>query len=262
VISQERGGSRPPESGVSEPISATQERTRKAREVSREVVVKAEDVARKATEIYRIVGGSAFTVSALRNRDVVDNLQELEGRIKHFHTAVRAAIDEYLIGNTLIMDLIARHDLATRTIQHALNVAVFATELASQALLKGDLCAAVAGDPDAGGNAVQSADLKRDLAEIFLGGFMHDCGLWNEDPASDEGHEVSGTQLISQIPEIVELLPSLMQIVLFHSDAIRIATKPALVMIIDQADDERKRTFKSEFYRTAEEARTSVGMRA
>jgi len=94
VISQERGGSRPPESGVSEPISATQERTRKAREVSREVVVKAEDVARKATEIYRIVGGSAFTVSALRNRDVVDNLQELEGRIKHFHTAVRAAIDE------------------------------------------------------------------------------------------------------------------------------------------------------------------------
>ena len=33
-------------------------------------------------------------------------------------------------------------------------------------------------------------------------------------------------------------------------------------MIIDQPDDDRKRTFKSEFYRTLEEARTAAGMRA
>lgn len=262
VISQERGSSRTP-ADIAEPVSAARQRTRKAKEVSREVVVKAEDVARKATEIYRIVGGGAFTVSALRNREVVENLQELESRIRHFHTAVRAAIDEYLIGNTLIMDLIARHDLATRTVQHALNVAVFATELASQALLKGNSTAAPGTAPtDVDDEEEESADCRRDLAEIFLGGFIHDCGLWNEDPASDEAHEVSGAQLISQIPEISDFLPSLTQIVLFHSDAIRIATKPALVMIIDQADDDRKRTFRSEFYGTMEEARTAAGMRA
>jgi hypothetical protein len=260
VISQERGGSRTPPD-LAEPVSAARERTRKAKEVSREVVVKAEDVARKATEIYRIVGGGAFTVSALRNREVVENLQELEGRIRHFHTAVRTAIDEYLIGNTLIMDLIARHDLATRTVQHSLNVAVFATELASQALLKSEDSDSV----DAAGNGEDTednAECRRGLAEIFLGGFMHDCGLWNEEPGADESHEVSGANLISQISEISDFLPSLTQIVLFHSDAIRIATKPALVMIIDQPDDDRKRTFKSEFYRSLEEARTAAGMRA
>ena len=66
-----------------------------------------------------------------------ENLTILDERIHHFHASVRGAIDEHLVGNTLIMDLISRHDLATRTVQHGLSVAVFATEIASQVLLKG-----------------------------------------------------------------------------------------------------------------------------
>ena len=260
IITQERHGARTPP-GLAEPVATVSERRRRAAAVSREVVAKAEDVARKATEIYRIVGGAAFTVSALRNRDVVENLQELEQRVRHFHGAVRTAIDEYLVGNTLIMDLIARHDLATRTVQHALNVAVFATELASQVLLKGDSPAGTSGSSAVTDEVEGSPQCKRDLAEVFLGGFMHDCGLWNQEPSA-ASHEVTGAQLISQIPEISGFLPSLTKIALFHSDAIRIATKPALVVIIDQADDDSKRTFKSEFYRTRDEALTAAGLRA
>ena len=164
------------------------------------MVTKADDVARKATEVYRIVGDAAFTDSALRIRDVVQTLQELNERIQHFHSSVLSAIDEYLVGNTLIMDLIAKHDLATRTVQHGLNVAVFATEIASQVALKN-----LAQDVDLGGyyetlteqeirqrlgdeaHSATAAEgessdprwrlFQRDLAEIFLGGFVHDCGL-------------------------------------------------------------------------------------
>ena len=258
VITQERGPRAVPDLG--EPATTVSERRRRAVEVSREVVAKAEDVARKATEIYRIVGNAAFTMSALRNREVIENLQELENRVRHFHGSVRTAIDEYLVGNTLIMDLIARHDLATRTVQHGLNVAVFATELASQVLLKSDPSERAADNPDAFQDEA-SPECRRDLAEVFLGGFMHDCGLWNEGPAAGESHEVIGAQLISRIPEISDFLPSLTKIVLLHSDAIRIATKPALVVVIDQPDVASKRSLKSEFYRTRDEARTAAGMR-
>ena len=152
---------------VESPDSA-KERRRRADELSREVVAKADAVSKKATEVYRIVGESAFTSSALRNREVLDNLGELNERISGFHSSVTSAIDEYLVGSTLIMDLIARHDLASRDVQHGLNVAVFATELSSQVLLRGSA------------QKKEGSALALDLAEIFLGGFMHDCGLWNQ----------------------------------------------------------------------------------
>ena len=131
------GRSAPDLSRAVESPDSAKERRRRADELSREVVVKADAVSKKATEVYRIVGESAFTSSALRNREVLDNLGELNERISGFHSSVTSAIDEYLVGSTLIMDLIARHDLASRDVQHGLNVAVFATELSSQVLLRG-----------------------------------------------------------------------------------------------------------------------------
>ncbi len=248
IITQERRSSSDFARAVESADSVT-ERRRRSSEISRDVVVKADDVAKKATEVYRIVGEQAFTTSALRNREVIENLSALNSRIQMFHTSVRAAIDEYLVGNTLIMDLIARHDLATRTVQHSLSVAVFAAELSSQVLLKG------------AARLKEGSALAKDLAEIFLGGFMHDCGLWNESDAAVENHEAAGAKLIWHIPEIGDFLPSLTKIVLFHSDIIRIAGRPGLVEIVEQPDKPGKTVFKAEFYRSEEEAQTASSMR-
>ena len=235
-------------------------RRRRARDVSRDVVLKADEVTRQAGAVYRIVGEAAFSPKALRNPQVKENLQVLDERIRHFHQSVRDAIDEYLVGNTLIMDLISRHDLATRTVQHGLGVAVFATEIASQVLLKGqaeDADPATADDTDD-----RLPQLQKDLAEIFLGGFMHDCGLWSPDAPPDESHEVVGARLLWHIREIKQFLPSLTKIVLFHSDVIRMAAKPALVQCIEYPDDLQRTRFQAEFYRTADDARTSVRLRS
>jgi hypothetical protein len=100
--------------------------------------------------------------------------------------------------------------------------------------------------------------LKRDLAEIFLGGFMHDCGMWHEDTAPEESHEVAGARLLWSLPELQHFLPSLTRIVLFHSDILRMAAKPGLVQVIEHQDDPARARFRAEFYRTAEDAATAA----
>jgi hypothetical protein len=241
----------------SEPEDSAAQRQRRATDVSRDVAQKADAVTRQAADVYRIVGSDAFTPKALRNKDVQETLQTLNERIGQLHASVHDAIDEYLVGNTLIMDLIARHDLATKTVQHGLSVAVFSTEIASQVLLKGHH---IEGSEDEDSEAADERRLqllRKDLAEIFLGGFMHDCGLWSPETPG-ESHESCGARLLWNIPEIQTFLPSLTKIVLFHSDIVRIAAKPALVQIIEYPDDPAKVDFRAEFYRTPEDARTSV----
>ena len=93
--------------------------------------------------------------------------------------------------------------------------------------------------------------MQKDLAEIFLGGFMHDCALWSAETAPGESHETAGARLLWNIPEIHQFLPSLTTILLFHSDVIRIAAKPALVQIVEHPDDPARTSFRAEFYRSA-----------
>ena len=245
-----RGGRNAPDlSRAVESSDSAGERRRRATELSRDVVAKADAVSKKATEVYRIVGESAFSGSALRNREVLDNLGDLNARIAGFHSSVTSAIDEYLVGSTLIMDLIARHDLASRDVQHGLNVAVFSTELSTQVLLR---------DPS---QRKEGSALALDLAEVFLGGFMHDCGLWNQNDNAGLSHEAAGAKLLWHIPELSDLLPVLTKIVLFHSDIVRIASKPGLVEIVEHPDKPGKTSFKAEFYRSEEEAAASVKLR-
>lgn len=264
VIAHEgtRAGRGPDPLGAAESVESSGKRHRRARAVSKEVVARADDVTRQAAEVYRIVGDSAFSPKALRNPQVAQNLAILDERIRQFHASVRTAIDEYLVGNTLIMDLISRHDLATRAVQHGLGVAVFATEIASQVLLKdidehGDGEWPGGDDEDA---QLRLQRLRKDLAEIFLGGFMHDCGLWSAE-SPGESHETAGARLLWNIPEIQQFLPALTKILLFHSDVIRIAAKPVLVQIVEHADDPARTSFRSEFYRSADDARTSLRFR-
>lgn len=122
-----------------------------------------------------------------------DNLRALDQRLQGFHAAVHNALDEYLAGSSLIMGLIAQYDPGARAVTHGLNVAVLATELASQILLKGSNT-----PPD-------GTELKKELAEIFVGGFLHDCGLWSETESATEGHEAAGARLVWHLPELREL---------------------------------------------------------
>jgi len=268
ILHESRGETHAPaEVGPSpEPADSARQRRRRATEISRDVAARADDVSRKAGEAYRIVGATAFTAKALRRPDVRQNLCELSERIRLFHDSVHAALDEYLLGNTLIMDLITRHDLAARTVQHGLDVAVFATEIASQVILKaGDGEGTAPPSPGQTREPSEAPDpelqsLRKSLAEIFLGGFMHDCGLWHEDATAEESHEAAGAHLLWQIPEIHDFLPSLTKIILFHSDVLRIATKPGLVQIIDHPDDADRTSFRTEFYRSVDDARTAAGL--
>jgi len=281
ILLHESRGARPPTdvAPVSEPVDSARQRRRRATEISRDVAAKAADVSRQAGEVYRIVGATAFTAASLHRPEVRQNLCQLDERIRLFHDSVHAALDEYLLGNTLIMDLITRHDLAARTVQHGLDVAVFATEIASQVMLKADVGNGLeSGVQSRGINPLASSpepidenadlpdpglrSLKKSLAEIFLGGFMHDCGLWQEEATAEESHEAAGARLIWHMPEIHDFLPSLTKIVLFHSDVLRIATKPGLVQIIDHPADSDRTSFRTEFYRSAEDAQTAAGLRS
>lgn len=143
-----------------------------------------------------------------------------------------------LHGNTLVMDLILKYQLDRETVRHALSVASFATEMATQlALRQGDDAdmrsyygdatdddirgelgmsheeadVLIATDP----GSLRMALFREELVEIFLGGFMHDCGLWMEPFLLPEGHEVKGAKLISETKEVQRFAPALAKIVLF-----------------------------------------------
>ena len=261
------------------------DRKKRAEAVSREVGDSANEVAEQASELYRSLGNSDFSIAAVRKSSGESGLREFELRFKAFHKAVQNAVDEYLDGNSLVMDLILKYQLDKRAVRHGLNVAAFATEMASLLAFKGGgeagadlgdyfgdlsperLIVGLGGSPEeATGLSVGEVEtkrrqlFKRELAEVFLGGFMHDCGLWNEPASLAEGHEVKGAKLIWALPEVREVAPSLARIVLFHSDIIRLADKYGVVKIVESPNDEEKTTFKREFYRTQKDARAAMEM--
>lgn len=96
---------------------------------------------------------------------------------------------------------------------------------------------------------------RNELVEIFLGGFMHDCGLWTEPFIFQEGHEVKCAKLIARTREVHKYAPALFAIVLFHSDLIRLARKNSAVRITEKPEDPKdpkKTSFKREFYDSEE----------
>lgn len=263
-------GSLPEEIGrQAQPAETARQRRKRAEQGSREVTERAEAVSHQAQEVFRLIGDLAFPESALRHPKVQANLQELDERIRHFHAAVRSALDEYLAGNTLIMDLISQYGLGSRALQHGLNAAVLATEIASQVLVADREEEAGSEDEpsvEQGGEAraedlpeESQEGLKRELAEIFLGGFMHDCGLWSGELDPEEGHEAAGARLIHSIPSIGDLAPALIRIVLFHSEISRLANKAGVVEIFEER--EGKISFDAEFYSTPEDAKAALRLR-
>ena len=266
--------------GSDEEASPEQSRRERAEHHSRQVVEHAQSVAKQAEDVYKSVGKLDFSAADLRKGTAEAGLREFEGRFKSFRGVVKKAISEYLSGNTLVMDLILKFDLDKRTVRHSLNVAAFATELASQLALGSadgfedyfgdledeELAALLDGDADEEQTAEeQEAELRalfeRELVEIFLGGFMHDCGLWNEPYFLHEGHEVKGARLVWELDEVRKFAPSLVKIILFHSDIARLADRCGVVKVIEDPEDPENITFKREFYKTAKDANVALEMR-
>ena len=252
---------------------------------ARQVVDNARAVARTAEEVYKVVGKLDFKQVDLQQGSSVAGLREFEDSFKGFQGVVKKAIEEYLSGNTLLMDLILKFDLDKVTVRHALNVAAFATELATQLALRSEeglesyfgdlgddeLLALLAQDRDEADDAeeedqkdIQSVlrrRFERELVEIFLGGFMHDCGMWNDPYFLQEGHEIKGSRLIWELEDVRKFAPSLVKMVLFHSDFARLADRYGVVKVIEDPEDSARMTFKREFYKTEEDARVALGMR-
>ncbi|MFT5376618.1 MAG: hypothetical protein ACI906_003456 [Candidatus Latescibacterota bacterium] len=249
---------------------------------SRAVVEGAQEVGKQAEAVFRTTGKMDFTAADLRSGEAQAGLRELENRFTIFHGVVKKAVSEYLNGNALVMELILKYHLDKRTVRHGLNVAAFATEIATQLALKerdsvqyshyfGDMSDAQLlsqlGEDECDVLSPEELVSKRralfeqELVEIFLGGFMHDCGLWNEPYFLREGHEVKGAKLIWEMREVQEYAPALVKIILFHSDVVRLADRCGVVKVIEDPDDAEHVTFKREFYSTIEEARTAIEMR-
>jgi hypothetical protein len=256
----------------------------RAENYSREVVERAENVVQQAEEVYRAVGKIDFSVADLSRGGADAGLRELEQRLGALRGAVKKALEEYLKGNTLVMELILKFQLDKRTVRHALNVAAFATEMACQLAAKekgrqalegyfgelsGEQLLAQLEEPVVAAEGMSAEEVahkrrelfQRELVEIFLGGFMHDCGLWNEPFFLHEGHEVKGAKLVWGLKEVQQHAPALVKIVLFHSDLARLADRYGVVKIVEAPEDPEEITFKREFYRTLEDARAAVEMR-
>ena len=260
-------------------------REESAQNSAKQVATTAKQVATKAEKIYEIVGGIDFTAADLREADVAESMREFERSFGNLHEAVKMALDEYLDGNTLVMDLIFKFQLDKPTVQHALRVASFATEMAAQLAMSdsnddnymrtyfGELSALevciLLGKSQSHVDSLDDAGIRNayyelfrdELIEIFLGGFMHDCGMWNAPHYLQEAHEIKGAKLISETVEVQRFVPSLIKTVLFHSDITRLAKEHGAVEITESPDDPNKKSFHREFYSSLADAHSAIELR-
>ena len=120
-----------------EPAQENKEKVEKRAETaSKKVISTAKEVAADAERVYRNIGTPDFSVSDLDKPDVQASMREFERGFRNFRGAVKKALDEYLNGNTLVMDLILKFQLDKPTVQHALSVAAFATEMTTLLAMK------------------------------------------------------------------------------------------------------------------------------
>ena len=255
----------------------------RARDASRRVATTAREVTERAERLVRLVSRPEVTATERRRAEADAGLREFERAFGQLHGAVKKALDEYLRGNTLVMDLIVRFELDRATVRHGLAVAAFATEMAALLALRddgedGDLSAyfgdtdiaevqMLLGEAEAEPTREQEREsrqrlFRQELVEIFLGGFMHDCGLWIDPFYLQEGHEVKGTRLIAGTREVQTHAPALSRIVLFHSEITRLARKRGAVVVTEYPNDPERRFYRTEFFDTVDDARAAAEMRA
>ena len=92
---------------------------------------------------------------------------------------------------------------------------------------------------------------KRELVEVFLGGFMHDAGLWQN--GRTENHEIRGALIVAQTPQIESVSQSLIDLVLFHSDIRELAAHEGVLRIFGLSDAGDVIAFQREFFKSADD---------
>ncbi|MBT3342736.1 MAG: hypothetical protein HN712_10775 [Gemmatimonadetes bacterium] len=272
-------------SGRDEKVPDRAAREKKASEYSKALGEAAQRVSRQAEAVQRSLGSADFSVADLRKPDTDASLRQFERSFADFHGSVKKALDEYLRGNTLVMDLILKFQLDKDTVRHALSVAAFATEMATLLALRdeddtslekyfegtgmAEILTDLGLDPTTAGDLTEEEReahrfelFRTELVEIFLGGFMHDCGLWTDTFLLAEGHEVKGAKVISETKEVRRFAPSLEKIVLFHSDLIRLSRKQGVLQVIENADNPEQLQFRREFYDDLDEAQAAAELHA
>ena len=132
------------------------------------------------------------------------------------------------------------------SLQHALKVASFATELAATTGTEDYLAESQAsdifdllGEPCPESNETGLLRMKKqelfekELVEIFIDGFMPDSGLWENRIRT--GHEIRGALVVSKTPNVERISHCLVDMVLFHSDLEKLARNPGIVRVLDPA---------------------------
>ncbi len=216
-----------------------------------------EDVVHAAHKIFQIVEDSAHDAGT------GGETQQLEGlgrQMLLFSESVAVALGEYLDGNTLIMDLISEYEGA-QIVRHGLQAAVFATELESRRATRIAADRAPSGEESGSHTIDREVGLKPDLQQIFLGGFMHDCGLWNESSRNIEGHERVGAHLVSNLTSLGGLAPALANMILFHSEAARLANRSGLLRLHQRRGSSSWSGVEYELHKTPEAAHTALKAR-
>jgi hypothetical protein len=245
----------------------------RAKEAASDVGQKAEDVAATAKSVANVAAGFKLTNAHRDRADVRATLKEMDRALRAFRRSTQIAIDEYLGNrNPLVLDLIKDHQLDAESARHGLHVACFATQLAAHLTAEGYFGKISPDDMyDLAGVGEQNRlyspealeklreDLFREeLVEIFLGGFLHDAGLWSS--AIYQGHEERGALVVAEVSRLGDLADSLVDIILLHSELEQLATQEGAIRTRTVVDDEI--SFEIDFYPSAEAAEEFLLLRA
>ncbi|MDA0745782.1 MAG: hypothetical protein O2954_04640 [bacterium] len=267
---EEIAGYIPEEDAPDEQTERTLER--RAHKASRDVGQEARRVATTAQGIYQAVSGPKLSQEDLKKPDIKATLAELEKALRRFKQSTQVAIDEYIENrNPLVLELIRDYNLDVAAAKHGLRVASFATELASNlgsenylGKIRPETLFERLDVPEDDRNynpetlsALRQNLFKRELVEIFMGGFLHDAGLWSSGLLP--GHEERGASIVAHIPQIQEISHSLIDIVLFHSDLEYLASRGGILRAVEEVDGQTE--YRREYYSTAEAAGESLMVR-
>lgn len=192
-----------------EPAAEGDDRRSRARVAADAVGDQAKAAARSARSLHQQLG-RYYTRTQLGAVEIAGSFNEFEREIRRLHKVVRVAIDEFIGGNALVMDFIVDYDLERPEVRHSVRVGALATELRIRS--QSERC-------DEGG-------FRRELAGLFVAGFLHDSGMWNEPYCFPQDHEGRGASLARASLEDSSLAAMVEKSILFHSDWEQLAATP------------------------------------
>ena len=241
----------------------------RAKMATQKVTRSARRVAKHAEQVHGVLSGAHFKSQDFTRPEVKQALSVFGAALKRFRKNTENAIEEYIEhGNTLIMDLITQNEINVVSLKHALKVACFATELVAM-MGEEEYFSKVSSEqvfeylneiPPPGMTdkilkEKKQVLFKRELVEVFLGGFMHDAGLWQAGVV--EGHEIRGAMIVAQTPQIEMVSETLIDLVFFHSDIKELASHEGVLRVFGLSETGEVVAFHREFFKTSDEVKVS-----